>query len=444
MTIQLSPDQKMAVFHIVRKRTTVMLTGDAGSGKTFVTNHAVSMLEASGTTVHRAASTGIAASHIEGETVYRVFGILPTEDGPLLRQRRVRRLAHPGDDVLFVIDEMSMLRVDVLDAIDQRLREWGEPGTPWGGFQMLFVGDWEQLPPVVRGREAASVKACSGGMPQGFAFQHDLWPSVTTIVLTTVHRQADDQVTFKRVLNDVRHGRVTQKAVDWMNRNFKRGPAPPDVIRLCNTKRQMERCNKVLMPTGGGTREFRAIAKGSYKADVAAGLWGDLPLPYKTVLKEGSRIMCKANIPDLGVVNGDLGTLVSLGDDHARVRFDRHGAHDMTIGMHTVQRIEGTEPAKDEETEELYEPPKITGTYQQIPLIPAHAITIHASQGLSLPAAEISMDPDSRFSPAGLLYVALSRVQTLDGVYITYPLKLSQFKRSMVVAREARRVRGAV
>jgi len=435
--MNLSPDQWRAVNAIVGLRRTVMLTGDAGSGKTYVTNYCVQQLESRGVRVFRAASTGLAASHINGETAYRVFGIVPTESGPELRSRVPRRVA-PGQDALFVIDEISMLRVDVLHAIDARLRLWGDPSAPWGGYQMLFVGDFEQLPPVVRGREAASVRRI-GGDASGYAFRHPLWPDVTSIVLTTVHRQADDEQTFKRVLNDVRYGRVSDRSVDWMNRNFKRGPAPRGVIRLCNTRRQAARCNAVLMPKGA-VRVFTATATGSYRRDVEQKMWGDLPMPYEVSLIEGSRVMCKANIPGTDIVNGDLGTLLGFVEGACYVQFDRHGPK--VVEPQTTNRIEGLRPSETEVDEEGSPAmvPEISGSYEQVPLIPAHAITIHASQGLSLPAAEISMDPAHNFSPSGLLYVALSRVETLSGVYLSYPLKREMFRRSPAVAKESRRI----
>lgn len=415
----------------------MFLTGDAGSGKTFLTNHALAALEDKGVRVFRSASTGIAASHIDGATAYRLFGITPTEKGPVLKMR-CRSPVDPEADAVFVIDEMSMLRADVLDCVNRRLQKWGDPWVPWGGFQVLFVGDWEQLPPVVSGKEITSVRRATDGQPHGFAFQHPIWPSVRSIVLTTVHRQQDDQVMFKRVLNDVRYGAVTPKMITWMNAKFKRGPAPPEVIRLCNTRAQMERCNKKLMPVGE-PKVYRAEAKGSFKDDVDKRRFGDLPLPMTTTLVEGCRVMCKANLAGTPIVNGDCGTLVEAHDTTCVVDFDRHGI--VCIERHTVNRVEGMAEVEDEHGETVQRP-VISGTYTQMPLIPAHAITIHASQGLSLAAAEISMDPNSRFAPDGLMYVALSRIQSLDGVYLSYPLEDWMFKRSKVVAHEAQRMKG--
>lgn len=434
--VTLSPDQQAAYHEIVVNRRSVFLTGDAGAGKTFLTNYALSALEAQGVSVHRSASTGIAASHIDGSTVYRMFGIVPTEKGPILRSR-CPALVGEDEDAIFVIDEMSMLRVDVLDCINKRLQRWGDPWQPWGGYQVLFVGDWEQLPPVVKGKEIGSVRAAGCGEPHGFAFQHPEWTHVKSIVLTTAHRQSDDEVMFKRVLTDIRYGRVTQKMVTWMNTKFNRGPAPANVIRLCNTRKQVDRCNKVLMPEGE-TVTFKATSTGSYADDVTNRRYGDLPLPLSTTLTRGSRVMCKKNLTDTPIVNGDLGTLLEVSDAGCLVKFDRHG--DVYISRTTVSRIEGMEDHVNTDGD-VEQRPRISGSFTQMPLIAAHAITIHASQGLSLEAAEISMDRGSRFAPEGLMYVALSRIQSLSGVYISYPLELWMFNRSKVVARESLRIK---
>ncbi len=210
--MNLSPDQQVAYGAIVHGKKTIYLTGEAGAGKTFLVNYAVEALIAQGRSVYKSAPTGIAASHIEGTTVYRTFGILPS-DGESILRRKFKKPEHLEPDSVFVIDEVSMLRADLLHLINRRLREWGDEKLVFGGFQVVFVGDWAQLPPVVKPQDMDLVKEFTDGKPAGFAFYSPLWQHVRPIILTTVHRQATDQDKFKRILNDVRANTVTERHV---------------------------------------------------------------------------------------------------------------------------------------------------------------------------------------------------------------------------------------
>ena len=403
----LSDDQQAAHDELRYGTGNVWLTGPAGTGKSTLLRAALG--DQPGVLV--VAPTGIAALNADGETIHRAFGVNPDLDRQMSARGPVRAKLVRASTV--VIDEVSMVRVDLLAAMDDRLRECCDPSLPFGGKRIVAVGDFTQLPPVMARDRATALVRKTWKTKTGFPFYHDLWSTFKCLELTTQHRQTESQALFLRLLGGMRQGKSNQAAANWLNRNLTEGPAPRNVIRLTNTRRMRDELNQALAPRGGRTFIGTAEAKGV----CASWRVNQRPAPLNLKLRVNTRVMCVANTESEGgvpLVNGDLGTITDVFDDAIEVAFDRPSAGTLWVQKHTWRKLHPYETEWREVEGEDVEQPKTLGSYQQLPFIKAHAITVHKSQGLTFDAAEIHV---AGTAPMGLMYVALSRVRTLGGIW---------------------------
>lgn len=371
----------------------VFLTGPPGAGKTYVLNEFVRRCERMGKRVAVTASTGIAATHIGGSTIHSWSGLgirdsLSEFDKTWLRANDRLKKRYIGTDTL-VIDEISMLHGARLDMVNEACKLLRDSDAPFGGLQVVLVGDLFQLPPVNRASELVD-----------FAHTSAAWAELSPQIcyLSEQHRQAGDQLLD--VLEAMRRGEVEEWHTQaLMERLGKQPAAGVPVTRLYAHNMDVDTINqRHLAVLSGDTKTFTMKTSGN--ATKVEQLVRSVLAPEILELKTGAEVMFVANNFAEGFVNGSRGQVVGFQDGLPRVNILRNG-RTITVEPHGWT---------------LMEDDKKRAEVVQLPLRLAWAITIHKSQGMSLDAAEI--DLGKSFTP-GMGYVALSRVRSLDGVYLT-------------------------
>ena len=370
----------------------VFLTGAPGAGKTYVLNQFIGRAERAGKRVAVTASTGIAASHIGGTTIHAWSGLgivdqLSADDLRRLggSDRLVKR--YNGTDIL-VIDEVSMLHGQRLDLVNQLAKLLRSNEVPFGGLQVILVGDLFQLPPISRGG-------------QSFDFIHlsAAWAELDPRIcyLTEQHRQRGNDALLG-LLEAMRRNEVSEEHGRLLEERLHQTPEPQTVVtRLYSHNLDVDTINQQhLAALPGDSKQFHRLTKGS-KAKVEQ-LSKGLLAPEVLELKTGAEIMFVANNFADGFVNGSRGKVIGFNG-----------------GAPLVELINGRTIAVEPHTWSLSEDGRVKAEVTQLPLRLAWAITIHKSQGMSLDAAEIDL---SRAFTPGMGYVALSRVRGLAGLYL--------------------------
>lgn len=413
----------------------VFITGGAGVGKSFLAKEIVSALEETGKNVMVCAPTGCAALVVGGATIHRAFGI---KTGPAIEKVLPR---HLPDDLregvvdAVVIDEVSMVRRDLFDAVAQAILlssaiRSGNLGKP--PVQLILVGDFAQLSPVLKhgdSEEGILFNHYGIDSPEGlFAFQSAYWDrlGLKTCELTKVVRQGD--AGFSAALNAVRRGEW--QGVDWI---FRRQSADPvDAVYLYGRKADVARENELQATVSGQSRCYDADVRGSAKTIAAFDKKGDYPTDRSLNLSVGAKVMFVSNDSGDRWLNGTLGVVrgfrrkpgVKAGSHwrgpHVFPVVELEGGFTVLVEPKTWNMVEyETEPSIDKATGEFSQRlvENVVLSFTQIPLRLAYAMTIHKSQGASLSAANI--DPD--VWAAGQLYVALSRVSAVENIHFVKP-----------------------
>ena len=391
----------------------LFLTGRAGTGKTTLLRQ---LRERTAKRVAVAAPTGIAAINAGGVTLHSLFQLpfAPFVPGsasfrPYRFTKEKQRLIRALD--LLIIDEVSMVRADLLDAVDAVLRRQRDPSRPFGGVQLLLVGDLQQLAPVAK---EAEWELLSHHYPTPFFFEsHALQEAgFETIELTEVFRQTDAE--FLALLNDVRTGHPSEATLRALNARCNPDfivPPGSDYVRLTTHNAQARSIN---------SRELDALAGNPETA--TAEVEGDFPeAMYPTdsrlELKVGAQVMFVRN-DSSGIgryYNGLIGRITDIDKNYITVA-PRDGQAPIRVGRETWENVRYT-LSDDSGSPEMKE--EVIGSFRQFPLRTAWAITIHKSQGLTFSHAII--DASLSFAP-GQTYVALSRCRRLEGLVLSAPV----------------------
>lgn len=370
----------------------VLVSGEAGTGKSHLIDALRRHLRGN---VVVLAPTGVAALNVGGETIHRFFGFPPRiiTDDDIGRIASDRKFSHL--DVL-IIDEVSMVRPDILDAIDKVLRKARRhERLPFGGIQLLLVGDPLQLAPVPEPDEEAN-RWFNQRYRSPHFFEAAALASVPirSVRLRTVHRQDDER--FLEILRQVRAGRVDPSSLADLNgRVDARGHDGLGIV-LCATNEQVRVINDArLASLPRGASRFRGRREGSFPDD-------SLPCPMELELKVGARVMFTLNDLNGRWVNGSIGEVSALVEDSVTV----------LLGSGLLVAVEPCTwehyaYVLDDKTGVLA--PRVSGRFTQLPLALAWAVTIHKSQGKTFGAAHIHLDKDQSLRAPGQFYVALSR-----------------------------------
>lgn len=384
---------------ILKMGHNVFLTGAAGSGKTYVLNEFIDQLKSQKIPVGITASTGIAATHLNGMTIHSWSGVgikdkLTDFDIKKLKEKSqlTKRL---NETRVLIIDEVSMMHGNLLNMVDQICRELKDKEKAFGGLQVVLCGDLYQLPPVTRyepGEERG---------PVDFPYGSDAWKKANLKIcyLSEQHRSGDDELV--QVLNAIRDNDVEEYHVDMLMQRKGIKPAADDVVtKLYTHNADVERINKQELDKLTGEIHSYETQRAKGGQSITDRLIASCLAPENLNLKKNSEVMFVSNNPKDGYYNGTRGTIVNF------TKEDNYPVVETKDG-----RIIVAKPF----SWKLQDGEKIRAEITQIPLRLAWAITVHKSQGMSIDAAEI--DIGKSFEP-GMGYVALSRVRSLDGLFI--------------------------
>ena len=394
--------------------THLFLTGKAGTGKTTFLKNLREQLPKRMVVL---APTGIAAINANGVTIHSFFQLpfspyIPnttfhSNATPFHFGKEKQRIIRTMD--LLVIDEISMVRADLLDTIDVVLRRYRDRSKPFGGVQLLMIGDLQQLAPVVKEDEWKLLQPYYDS-PYFFSSKALQQTEYMTIELKTVYRQSDEM--FLSLLNKIRENKADENTFQLLNRRYIPNFNPPQdagYIRLTTHNYQAQQINNdKLAKLPGKAFSFQATVSGNFPEQ-------SYPTDETLVLKEQAQVMfVKNDTSGAGrYYNGMLGRVVGVSAKGISVR---NNADDSVIEVEKEEWL-NTKYVLNKKTQEITE--EVEGTFRQYPLRQAWAVTIHKSQGLTFEHAII----DAQHSFAhGQTYVALSRCKTLDGLVLSAPL----------------------
>ena len=398
----------------------VFITGRAGTGKSTFLQY---FRKNTSKNVVVVAPTGIAALNVEGQTIHSLFRLKPQFIN--VAELKPNRSKVIKELEMLIIDEISMVRADVFDGINQVLKISRKNNKPFGGVQICVIGDLFQLPPVV-GANEQEFFAQHYESPFFFSAKSFSDASFKTIQFDTIHRQSDQS--FIQVLNAIRDGNCGKADLEHINsRVSPRATPAPGTLVLTTTNALADQINNTRLAKLPINKK---IYEGEFSGDF--NLSGTrLPSPEQLELKVGAQVMFVKNDSSMRWVNGTVGIIESLGSEVIEVRVGSE-IHEVTqVKWKTV----GYE--FDEEEEKIVE--KSLGSYTQFPLILAWAITIHKSQGKTL--ERVIIDIGTGAFVAGQLYVALSRCKTLAGIALKQPITLRDIMCDETVQEFGRSVR---
>jgi ATP-dependent exoDNAse (exonuclease V) alpha subunit len=401
---EMSIENKRVLDLMAGKQQNIFLTGKAGTGKstllryfrsTTTKNHAV------------VAPTGIAAINVQGQTIHSFFGFKVGVTLGTVRYASYEKLKVLRNIETLIIDEISMVRADLLDCMDKSLRMNRRNNLPFGGVQIIAIGDPYQLPPVVTASEEKFIMRTYGA-PHFFKANSYKSGNFKTVELNKIYRQSDPE--FIGILNAVRTGEHKAEHINQLHALTTQNRPTGKSIHLVTTNQMAQSINRTqlgLLSTNPVT--YTAQSEGNFSERVA-------PTDIELTLKEGAKVMLLNNDRDGRWVNGDVGTIIGLDKSAARVKFDDDGSFE-DVGPNIWENIQFQ---YDEETHKIE--PVVVGRFVQLPIKLAWAVTIHKSQGKTYDNVHIDFGSGT-FAP-GQAYVALSRATSPAGLSFEAPMML--------------------
>lgn len=383
-------DQKLAI-EILLSGESALLTGPAGAGKTHTLNRFISFAKGEGKKVSIAATTGIAATHLGGNTIHSWSGMGirdQLEDGFTDKLSKTRREVIEKTDIL-IIDEISMLHDFRLDIIDEICRLVRHKDVPFGGIQVVMSGDFFQLPPINRGEPRSG----------GFVVSSRVWQEMNPAILYLDEQHRQDDNNLLDILSAMRAGDVRRHHAETLLERADVEPSTDDITELHTVNVDVDRINESrLASIDDEEKVYTRVTTGA--ENYLESLTRSVLAPAELVLKRGALVMAVKNSADRRYANGSVGTVVDFepGTEYPVVEFKN-----------------GKNVTMVPDSWELRDGDKKRASINQIPLRLAWAITVHKSQGMTLDAVKI--DLRKSFVP-GMGYVALSRVKNLDNLYL--------------------------
>jgi len=416
------PEMQLACDYLETTNTVVFLTGKAGTGKTtFLQN----LRRTSKKKLAIVAPTGVAALNAGGMTIHSFFQL---SFGPIIPSGKVKQEVYYSDEKkellasleLLIIDEVSMVRPDVLDQIDLILRTVKDSSYPFGGVQLLLIGDLSQLSPIIRDDEWAMLSRYYAS-PYFFSSLVMQKAPYVRIELSQVFRQKEQD--FVDILNEVRNQAISASSLELLNAryqpNFRPSAEDPYITLTTHNGIAQQINNEYIEALPGQEHEFTATISGDFPKDA-------YPTETTLKLKVGAQVMFVKNdgSPEKLYYNGKIGTVSKVED---RTVFVKCGAEGKEIAIEALQWTNVKYQLDGESINETN-----AGSFTQIPLKPAWAITIHKSQGLSFDKAIIDV---SEAFTHGQAYVALSRCRSLSGMVLRNPITVKNIISDPAVAR---------
>ena len=409
---------ELAEQYVTSTNVSVFLTGKAGTGKTTFLHRIAESVKKRSVVV---APTGVAAVNAAGVTIHSFFQLplcpylpdvkeLVTEYQmpDKFKQLRKEKIKVIRTLDLLIIDEISMVRADLLDAIDMTLRRYRRNSKPFGGVQLLMIGDVQQLPPVVTDEEKPYMDKV---YKSPFFFHSKALQRMhyVTIELTHIFRQQDEH--FISLLNNIRDNRFDQATLDALNARYDRSFNPPDsegYIRLTTHNYQADNVNqRKLAALTSPSFELRATVEGNFPPT-------SFPTDQNLILKVGAQVMfIKNDSSGHSYYNGKIATVEGYDSEEGVAVVDQEGNHIIV----NPERWENVKYEVDPEDNQIKQ--NVDGTFIQYPLRLAWAITVHKSQGLTFD--KVIIDAASAFT-YGQVYVALSRCRSLEGLVLATPI----------------------
>jgi tetratricopeptide (TPR) repeat protein len=397
-------EQQKAYDLVANTNTSLFITGKAGTGKTTFVKRIQEEINKNFLVL---APTGIAAINAGGRTIHSFFGfplevITPRTKMEVSYEKRL--LLQRTDTI--IIDEASMVRCDLVDGMDRFLRAIFSNHLPFGGKQMVFVGDLFQLPPVVKHGSVDDevMKSLYGeGVPYFYKASVMRRMNLPKIEFTHVYRQNDE--VFLDILNRMRFGENTWGDLDILNKRVCKDMSGKDFYITVTSKNSTadEINNAKLAELEGEEFCYEGISEGEIKIN-------DMPVPEKLFLKEGAQVIFCRNDYANGCVNGTIAKVKELSEESIIVRLEN--GNEVKVEKMTWESKEKTYDPIEHKLET-----EIVGTFTQYPLKLAWAITIHKSQGMTFDRMHFDL-ADGTFMP-GQAYVAISRLRTLDGLTLS-------------------------
>lgn len=406
--LELNHDFHYALNRIEKSQDCLFITGRAGTGKSTLLQV---FRQSSRKKVVVLAPTGVAALNVKGQTIHSFFGFPPRLIDPArdIKRKRFRKLYENVETI--VIDEISMVRADLLDHIDYFLRLNRDDPRPFGGVQMVFFGDLFQLPPVVS--SPAEQQLFQSFYPSPFFFSAKVMEGLSfeMVELTQVYRQ--DNRFFLRLLDAIRLNRLDEDDLENLNsRHHPRHIPEGSAITLSARNATVNAINrKQLDAINQPVKTYLATTKGKFPPNV-------YPTEAALQLKLGAQVMFIRNDPDKNYVNGTLGKVVQLEHESITVLVqEEEQERKVEVKRHEWEILKYKLDAKQPDKIET----ETAGSFSQFPLRLAWAVTIHKAQGKTFDRVIIDLGRGA--FAHGQTYVALSRCRTLDGIVLRQPLR---------------------
>ncbi len=409
-------DEKKRIFdEINHSHDHYLIIGKAGTGKTTLLKYIRQKTKKQTVVV---TPTGISALLAEGSTIHSLFVLPPQlfvkshELTPIYqKQKRVLKNIE-----MLIIDEISMVRADLLDAIDLRLKQIRKNNRPFGGVQVVMFGDLFQLPPVVS--DKGEERYLDDTYGSRFFFSSDVWKQITvkTVELQDVFRQKDPG--FIKILDEIRHGQISAESLDKINTRFiKNLPNDENILVVTTVNHIVTRVNnKALVELPGDEMTFKAHIEGDLQES-------SFPTEDVLRLKVGAQIMMLKNDERKKYVNGSVGKIAGFGTDEkgADIIFVEIDGVTHAVSRETWEKVKYV---YDEVKKEIHQ--EVVSSFTQFPLRLAWAITIHKSQGQTI-RSSVFVDLNTGTFEGGQAYTALSRVSDLHKLYLRRPLSKTDF-----------------
>lgn len=435
--MKLFDDQQKALDRIESETLPIFVTGAAGTGKSQLLRHLRDFgRDAASTEV--VAFTGAAAVNVEGRTIHNLVlnskawsqsiqAYVPLKEDRELRKSALQELAQIKT---LIIDEVSMVRADMIDALDRAFRKAKDSSQPFGGVRLVMFGDLRQLPPFVveyelKNRERRFLQGYENPPAPYFFMAHVFSLTAILKVELTIQKRVigDDSQLFIDALNGLRRFPPDPKAVDFINMNSYVHSSEEEMFLFAKRKPAAQHNLARLHSLGGESKiypaQFRRFEDDEFDEEAAEISRDDFPAPKRLELRVGARVMVVANLNVAeGLVNGATGTVEQLRDKEVVVRLDRNN-RSYALTPHSFDWkglsldndvVRGEEKGQSRALRKT----KIIGSYLQVPLTLAWGVTIHKAQGATLERATI--DFDSEYHSAGQAYVAISRLRSVSGL----------------------------